>query len=80
MLEAMRRYGNRTSEADDLAGNALAVSFTGRIAGWTARHAFITLTVWVAVLVRAFVLAGNLNVSGEGGVESTDARRASALI
>ena len=36
MLEAMRRYGNRTSEADDLAGNAPAVSFTGRIAGWSA--------------------------------------------
>jgi RND superfamily putative drug exporter len=40
----------------------------------------ITLAVWFAVLAGAFVLAGSLNVSSEGGVESTDARRASALI
>ncbi|MDP6715624.1 MAG: hypothetical protein QF368_13495, partial [SAR202 cluster bacterium] len=33
-----------------------------------------------AVLVASFFLAGQLNVTGDGGVETTDARRASALI
>ncbi len=56
------------------------ISFTGRIAGWTSKHALITLSVWIVVLVVAFLLAGQLNVSGEGGVESTDARRAANLI
>jgi len=85
MFEAMRRYGNRTSgdvkiEGDQRARDASAVSFTGRVAGWTARHAWITLATWLVVLVGAFLLAGNLNFSSEGGVETTDARRASALI
>ena len=43
-------------------------------------HAWITLGAWLVVLVSAFLLAGNLNVTGEGGVETTDSRRASALI
>ena len=85
MLEAMRRYGNRTSggveaESDQRAGNASALSFTGRVAGFTARHAWPTLGAWVLVLVGAFLLAGTMNVTGEAGVESTDSRRASALI
>ena len=85
MFEAMERYAARTcgglkDEGDQRAGATLSVSFTGRIAGWTARHALITLAVWVVVLAGAFMLAGNLNVSGAGGVETTDARRASALI
>ena len=85
MLEAMRSYANRISggvktEGDQRSGDASAVSFTGRMAGWSARHAWLTLGVWVVVLVGAFLLAGNLNVTGEGGVETTDARRASALI
>ena len=85
MFEAMRRYGNRTSEGAVAERNlpaesAPAASLTGRIAGWTARHALITVAVWVVVLVGAFAIAGNLNVSGEGGVKSTDAHRASAII
>ena len=85
MFEAMRRYGNRTSGGvkiggDQRAGHASAVSFTGRVAGWAARHAWLTLAAWLVVLVGAFLLAGNLNVTGEGGVETTDSRRASALI
>ena len=79
MLEAMGRYANRTSEPVET-GRASAVSFTGRVAGWTARHAWLTLAAWLIVLVGAFLLAGSLNVTSEGGVESTDARRASALI
>ena len=85
MFEAMRRYGNRTSggveaRGDRRAGDASAVSFTGRMAGWSARHAWLTLGAWVLVLVGAFLLAGNLNFTGEDGVESTEAGRASALI
>ena len=85
MFEAMKRYGNRTSVGakiggDQRARDASGVSFTGRVAGWTARHAWITLGAWVVVLVGAFLLAGNMNVTGEGGVATTDARRASALI
>ena len=85
MMEGMRRYANRISGGvkaggNGRAGDASAVSFTGRVAGWSARHAWITLGIWVVVLMGAFLLAGNLNVSGEGGVETTDARRASALI
>ncbi|MDA1128858.1 MAG: MMPL family transporter [Chloroflexi bacterium] len=38
------------------------------------------MAAWVVILVGAFFLAQNLSVSGEGGVETTDARRASALI
>nr|MBC8279763.1 hypothetical protein [Chloroflexota bacterium] len=81
MFEAMRRYGNRaSSEGEPSASGSPQSSFTGKLAGWTARHALITLAIWVVVLVGAFLLAGNLSVSGEGGVESTDARRAANLI
>ena len=61
-------------------GKALKVSFTGRLAGLTARHAWLTLGAWLLVLVAAFLLSGSLNVTSEGGVETPDARRASALI
>ena len=85
MFEAMRRYANRTSVGvnaggDQRAGDTSGVSFTGRIAGWSARHRWIVILGTLAVLVVSFLLAGNLNVTGEGGVETTDSRRASALI
>ena len=85
MFEAMKGYANRTSgdvtaAGDQRAGDTSAASFTGRLAGFTARHAWPTLGAWLLVLVGAFLLAGNLNFTGEGGVETTDARRASALI
>ena len=84
MFEAMRRYASKTSvgvEAggDPRAGDAFA-GFTGRVAGFAARHPWPTLGVWVLVLVGAFMLSGSLNVTGEDGVETTDARRASAVI
>ena len=85
MLEGMRRYATRNSggvkaEDDERAGDAPGVSLTGRVAGWTARHAWITVGAWVVVLVGAFLLTGNLNVTGESGVETTDSWRANALI
>ena len=73
MFEAMRGYANRTSggvkAGGDLgAGDASSMSFTGRVAGFTARHAWLNLGAWVLVLVGAFLLAGNLNFTGEDGV------------
>ena len=53
--------------------------FTARLAGFTARHAWPTLGVWVLLLVGAFVLAGSVNLTNEGGTE-TDASRARDLI
>ena len=84
MFEAMRRYGSRTpvgveTARDERAGDASA-GFTGRVAGFAARHPWPTLGVWLLVLVGAFMLSGSLNVTGVDGVETTDARRASALI
>ena len=84
MFEAMRRYADRTpvgveTARDERAGDASA-GFTGRVAGFAARHPWPTLGVWLLVLVGAFMLSGSLNVTGEDGVETTDARRASALI
>ena len=85
MFEAMRIFGNRTQGGVEggggqRSGDASALSFMGRVAGFTARHAWLTLGAWVLVLVGAFLLAGNLNVTSEGGVETTDARRVSTLI
>ncbi len=57
-----------------------ALGLTGRLARFTASHAWWTLGAWVLILAGAFMLSGQMNVSGEGGVASTDARRASALI
>ncbi len=85
MFEAMRIFGNRTQGGVEgggaqRSGDASALSFIGRVAGFAARHAWLTLGAWVLVLVGAFLLAGNLNVTSEGGVETTDARRVSTLI
>ncbi|MBT3941556.1 MAG: MMPL family transporter [Chloroflexi bacterium] len=55
-------------------------SLTGRLAGFTARHGWWTLGAWVVVLVAAFLLAGQMNLSGDGGVTSTDSARARDLI
>ena len=84
MFEAMRRYGNRTSGGVEAGGGPRAgdasAGFTGRVAGFAARHPWPTLGVWLLVLVGAFMLSGSLNVTDEDGVETTDARRASAMI
>ena len=85
MFEAMRRYADRTvgdvkARGDQRARDATAVSLTGRLAGFTARHAWPTLGAWLLVLVGAVLLAGSMNVTGEVGVESTESRRAIALI
>jgi putative drug exporter of the RND superfamily len=56
------------------------LGFTARLAGFAATHAWATLGVWALVLVGAVMLGGNLNVSSEGGVATTDARRATVLI
>jgi RND superfamily putative drug exporter len=82
MLDAMDKYAGKTAEEVEAGGNqqAVAPSATARLAGWSARHAWWILGGWILVLVSAFLLAGNLDVTSEGGVATTDARRASALI
>ena len=84
MFEAMRGYANRTSGGVEAGGGPRAgdasAGFTGRVAGFAARHPWPTLGVWLLVLVGAFMLSGSLNVTDEDGVETTDARRASAMI
>ena len=54
--------------------------FTARLAALTARHPWLTLGAWLAVLVGAFVLAGSMSLTGDGGVTNTESRRASVLI
>ena len=84
MFESMKRYASKTSVGVEAGGGPRAgdasAGFTGRVAGFAARHAWPTLGVWLLVLVGAFMLSGSLNVTDEDGVETTDARRASALI
>ena len=60
--------------------NTSGVSFTGRLAGFTARHGWWTLGAWVVVLVAAFLLAGQMNLTGDSGIESSDSARAKDLI
>ena len=53
--------------------------FTARLAGFSSRHAWPTLGAWLLVLVGAFLMAGSMNLTGDGGT-NTEARRARELI
>ena len=53
--------------------------FTERLAGFSTRHAWPVLGVWVLLLVGAFLLAGNMDLT-DGGVATTDAARARTLV
>ncbi len=55
-------------------------SFTSRLARLCARHALLTIGAWLLVLAVAFLLAGQMNLNGDGGVKSSDAVRASDLM
>ena len=50
--------------------------FTGGLARATAQRPWRVWGLWAVLLVGAFFLAGNLQISDEGGVEDTEARRA----
>ncbi len=54
--------------------------FTERLAGFSARHAWLMLGIWVLLLVGAFLLAGNMDITAEEGVSTTDAARARDLV
>ena len=67
MFEGMRTYANRISGGvkaggDQRAGDASAVSFTGRVAGWSARHRWIVVLGAVALVVISFLLSGSIGV------------------
>ncbi len=57
--------------------------FTGRMARSTARHPWLTITVWIVVLAASFVLAGNLDsvLTEEGALSvTTESEAADELI
>ena len=85
MFEAMRKYANRTSggvraEGDQGAGDATAVSFTGRVAGWSARHRWIVVLGTVALLVVSFLLASSIGVETSDVFGAGDSRKGHELI
>ena len=70
MLEGMSRYANRVSGGDQAGGgrrggDASAVSFTGRVAGWSARHRWRVVIGAIALLVISFLLSSSIGVKTE---------------
>ena len=55
-------------------------SFTGRIAGWSARHRWPVLGGTVGVLVVAILLSSSLGIKTSEVVGAGDARRGAKLI
>ncbi len=85
MFEAMRRYANRTSGgvrvgADQRAGDASAVSFTGRVAGWSARHRWIVVLGAIGLLVISFLLSGSVGVETSDVFGTGESRKGHQLI
>ena len=67
MLDAMRSYANRNSggvetEGDGRPGDPSAMSFTGRVAGWSARHRWPVVLGAIALLVVSFLLSSTIGV------------------
>jgi putative drug exporter of the RND superfamily len=56
------------------------LGWTGELTRAAAQRPWRVLGLWVLLLVGSFFLAGNLNFTSDGGVASSDARRASALV
>ena len=69
ICQANRSYGSEERETlmASTSTTSPKVSFTGRLAGFTARHAWLTLGAWVLVLVASFLLAGQMNLTGDAG-------------
>ena len=85
MLEGMRRYANRTSKGANAGGarsavDASAVSFTGRVAGWSARHRWIVLLGAIALLVMSFLLSGAIGVKTSDVDGTGESRQGHQLI
>ena len=85
MFEAMRRYANRTSGGvkagdDQRAGDASGVSFTGRVAGWSARHRWIVVLGAIALLVISFLLSGSVGVETSDVFGTGESRKGHQLI
>ena len=85
MLEAMRRYANRTSggvkaEGDQRARDASAVSFTGRVAGWSARHRWKVVLGAIALLVISFLLSSAIGVQTSDVFGTGESRKGHQLV
>ena len=56
------------------------VSFTGRVAGWSARHRWIILLGAIGLLVISFLLASTIGVKTSEVIGSGEARHGNKLI
>jgi len=54
-------------------------AFTGRVAGWSARHRWVVLGTTVVLLVLAFLLSGALGVKTSDVFGTSDARKGTEL-
>ena len=81
MLEGMRRYANRTSGGGhQLANDSSGVSFTGRIAGWSARHRWIVVLGALALVVLSFLLSSAIGVETSDVFGTGESRKGHQLI
>ena len=80
MLEGMRRYANRTSGSGRRPGDASAVSFTGRVAGWSARHRWTVVLGAIALLVISFLLSSSIGVKTSDVFGTGESRKGHQLI
>ena len=85
MLEGMSRYANRVSGGDQAGGgrrggDASAVSFTGRVAGWSARHRWRVVIGAIALLVISFLLSSSIGVKTSDVFGTGESRKGHQLI
>ena len=83
MFEAMRRYANRTSGGLPMSQSTMdkpRLSFTGRIAGWSARHQWIVLLGALGLVVISFLLSGSVGVKTSDVSGTGESAKAQQLI
>ncbi len=61
-------------------GGKRRFSFTGRMAGWSARHSWVVLAATVVFLVVAFLLNSSLGVKTSTIMGAGEARQARDLV
>ena len=85
MLEAMRRSAGRMSGGaksggGQHAGDPSAMSFTGRLAGWSARHRWRVVLAAIALLVISFLLSSSIGVETSDVFGTGESRQGHQLI
>ena len=61
-------------------GNARELSFTGRVAGWSARHRWIVILGALALLVISFLLSSTIGVETSDVFGAGDSAKGERLI